>query len=65
MKKTVKLNKTKDGEFYIKLKDFKSFVDTKKVKSYKLEEIYDEEGGCAIITFYDKDGKVIKKREEE
>lgn len=52
----------KSGEMYLKLSDFKKFIDIKKVKSYSLKEVYAENGELSslVLKFYDKKGKTIK-----
>lgn len=54
----------KSGELYLKLSDFKEFVNIKKVKSYTLKEIYAQNGELSslILKFYDKKGKTIKAK---
>jgi hypothetical protein len=65
-KKTIKpkLNK-KTGEYFIKLKHFKDYIDdVSLIDSYKLEPIEDLVNGvCLLLSFYDKDGKLIEAKE--
>lgn len=61
----VKLDK-KTGDYFIKLKIFEDYLaqDISKVDSYKLEIIEDlDNGNCLLVSFYDKDGKLIETKE--
>lgn len=57
----------KSDEWYLKLSDFKKFVDIKKVKSYTMKEVYSKNGELSslILKFYDKEGKTIKVKSND
>jgi hypothetical protein len=61
---TVKVNKTKNGDGFIQLEQFKDLVDISKVKYYTLEvtDDYTEEqdSRSLILRFFDKNKKQIK-----
>lgn len=62
MKKTIKVKTNPDtGESYFDIEDFKDIVDIDKVQWYNVEENGD---GSMTITFYDKDKKQIKPKQE-
>lgn len=65
--KTVKVNTDKKtGDQFLKLEDFKDFVDISKVVYYELEPLTTVEGQNTkglSLKFYDKDKKLIKSGE--
>jgi hypothetical protein len=65
--KIVKVRKDKKtGECYLKLDDFKSFVDVSKVKKYTLEPVDDYDGNtetkALILKFYDENDQVVEAK---
>lgn len=63
--KTVVVQHDKETDtHFLKLDDFKEYVDVAKVKSYSLEPVEDCDGEnetkALILKFYDSDGKIIE-----
>lgn len=55
MSKTIRVHKHQD-DFYLKLKDFKTYVDTTKVDSVQFTEL---ETGAIQVVFFDKDNNKL------
>ena len=67
--KTIKVkHDKKTDQHYLDLKDFKSIINTKKVKYYSLEPVLDcgDDGGtenkALVLKFYDKDRNLIEAK---
>jgi hypothetical protein len=61
-KKIIKTKTDSGGNVYLDLKDFKDFIDIKKIDQYALEEVFDENNKVLVLTFYDKKGKIVKTK---
>jgi hypothetical protein len=61
---TVKVTKTKNGDGFIQLEQFKDLVDISKVKYYTLEVTEDytekQDSRSLVLRFFDKNKKQIK-----
>ena len=55
MSKTIRVHKHQD-DFYLKLKDFKTYVDTNKVDSVQFTEL---ETGAIQVVFFDKENNKL------
>lgn len=53
--KTIKL----DDNATLFLETLEDMVDISKVKTYTIEEVYDDGQTALVLKFYDKDGNVI------
>ena len=68
--RTVKVRKDKKtGEYYLKLDDFKSFIDVSRVKKYTLEPVDDcgdaknpNETKALILKFYDENDQIVEAK---
>jgi hypothetical protein len=65
--KVIKVRKDKaTGDHYLKLSDFKGFVDIKRVKKYTLEPVDDCNGETQtkslILKFYDENDQVVEAK---
>lgn len=63
MRKTVKIRKDENGEYYLTIRQllYGTGIPSSRVESYELNKMDDNSG--FIVTLYDKNGKIINLRE--
>jgi hypothetical protein len=58
--KTINIKKDEDSdECYFDISDFGEYYDVDKIKSYQFDRL---ENGDIAITFYDKNGEILKSK---